>query len=112
VEPIGGGALPQAVLISAPQTIFTGTQASFGYREPDARLAMERLRKVLEQAGGSPATVAFAQFYPLSSGIATQVGAVRKEFFKAREPAGAMLLFEGLPSLDSGFAVDAVAVKQ
>jgi enamine deaminase RidA (YjgF/YER057c/UK114 family) len=112
LELVAGSAPSQAAVISAQQIVFTGTQASFGFQEPDARLAMDRLRKVLEQAGASPATVALVNFYPLSSGIATQLGAVRKDFFQARQPAAATLLFEGLPSLDSGFAVDAVAVKQ
>ena len=28
-----------------------------------------------------------------------------------RTPAGTLLLFEGLPSMDSGFALDAIAAK-
>jgi hypothetical protein len=33
------------------------------------------------------------------------------EFFGARPPAGSMLVFESLPSMDAGFAIDVVAVK-
>jgi enamine deaminase RidA (YjgF/YER057c/UK114 family) len=37
---------------------------------------------------------------------------VRLDFFDAdRPPAGSMFLFEGLTSMDAGFAVDVVAVK-
>jgi enamine deaminase RidA (YjgF/YER057c/UK114 family) len=37
---------------------------------------------------------------------------VRRDFFDAAHPpAGSMLLFEGLTSMDAGFAVDVVAVK-
>jgi enamine deaminase RidA (YjgF/YER057c/UK114 family) len=88
----------------------TGAQASFGYEEKDARLAFERLRDALVKAGASPGGVAFARFYPLSSGIAAQVRKIRLEFFdSARPPAASLVIFEGLPSMDAGFAVDAVA---
>ena len=102
----------QIALVGAPQVVLTGTQVSFGYQLADARLAFERLRKVLEQEGVAPRDVAFAHYYPLSNGIADQVRTVRREFFDAAHPpAGSMLLFEGLPSMDAGFAVDVVAVK-
>jgi enamine deaminase RidA (YjgF/YER057c/UK114 family) len=101
-----------AALLDAPQVVLTGTQSSFGYEEKDARLAFERLRGALEQAGASPGGVAYARYYALSSGIASQVRKIRLEFFDAaRPPAGALLLWEGLPSMDAGFAVDAVAAK-
>jgi enamine deaminase RidA (YjgF/YER057c/UK114 family) len=102
----------QMALVGAPHVVLTGTQVSFGYEEKDARLAFERSRRVLEQAGTSMADVAFAHYYPLSTGIAAQVRKVRAEFFNnARPPAGSMQLFESLPSMDAGFAVDMVAVK-
>jgi enamine deaminase RidA (YjgF/YER057c/UK114 family) len=102
----------QAALLDAPQVVLTGTQASFGYAEKDARLAFERLRRALEQAGASPGGVAYARYYPLFPGIASQVRKLRLEFFDAaRPPAGALLLWEGLPSMDAGFAVDVVAAK-
>jgi enamine deaminase RidA (YjgF/YER057c/UK114 family) len=103
----------QIALIAAPQVVLSGTQVSFGYQLADARLAFERLAKVLEQEGSSAHDVAFAHYYPLSSGIAAQVRAVRGDFFDpAHPPAGTLLLFEGLPSMDAGFAVDVVAVKK
>jgi enamine deaminase RidA (YjgF/YER057c/UK114 family) len=102
----------QIALVGAPRVVLTGAQVSFGFEEQDARLAFGRLQKVLEQAGVSARDVAFAHCYPLSSGIAAQVRSVRSEFFgAAHSPAGALLLFEGLPSMDAGFAVDVVAVK-
>ena len=102
----------QIALVAAPHLVFTGTQVSFGYEEKDARLAFERLKKALEQAGVSASDVAYAHYYPLSAGIAGQVRKVRGEFFDgARPPAGALLTFEGLPSMDAGFAVDVVAAK-
>jgi hypothetical protein len=45
--------------------------------------------------------------------MAAQVRKVRGAFFDgARPPAASLLVFEGLPSMDAGFAVDVVAVKQ
>ena len=102
----------QIALVSAPHVVLTGSQVSFGYREEDARLAFERLRKSLEQEGVSAGDVAFAHYYPLSAGIAEQVRQARSQVFDdARPPAGSLVLFEGLPSMEAGFAVDVVAVK-
>jgi enamine deaminase RidA (YjgF/YER057c/UK114 family) len=102
----------QMALVGAPRVVLTGTQVSFGYEEKDARLAFARSKRVLEQAGSSAADVAFAHYYPLSGGIAAQVRKVRAEFFNnAQPPAGSMLLFESLPSMDAGFAMDMVAIK-
>jgi enamine deaminase RidA (YjgF/YER057c/UK114 family) len=102
----------QIALVAAPHLVFTGTQISFGYEEKDSRLAFERLKKALEQAGVSAADVVYAHYYPLAGGIATQVRKIRGDFFDAaRPPAGAVLTFEGLPSMDAGFAVDVVAAK-
>jgi enamine deaminase RidA (YjgF/YER057c/UK114 family) len=99
-------------LVNTPEVVLTGTQVSFGYQPRDTRLAFDRLQKELTQAGISPGKVAFADYYPLSLDIAGQVRQVRAEVFDAaRPPAGTLLLFEGLPSMDAGFAVDAVAVK-
>jgi enamine deaminase RidA (YjgF/YER057c/UK114 family) len=56
--------------------------------------------------------VACARYYPLAAGISGQVRKIRGQFFDpAQGPAGTLLVFEGLASLDAGFAVDAVAAK-
>lgn len=107
----GSEVAPVAIVRSA-HTLLTGAQTSFGFEERDARLAFERLQKLLEQNGASPHDVAFARFYPLSQKIADQVRKVRTGFFDpAHLPAGSFLLFEGLSSQDAGFAVDVVAAK-
>jgi enamine deaminase RidA (YjgF/YER057c/UK114 family) len=99
-------------LVESPRVVLTGSQVSFGYQEQDARLAFERLDKSLQQSGVSIRDVAFVHYYPLSASIAGQVRKVGPEFFdKARPPAGTMLLFESLPSMDAGFALDLVAAK-
>lgn len=101
------------VRVDAPRLVLTGTQVSFGYQERDGRLAFDRLRKVLAQTGSSPQDVVVAHFYPLSPGIASQVRKLRAEFFDAAHPpAGSLLLFEGLASMDAGFAVDVVAAQR
>lgn len=115
VNPPGIAAVAGAsdvALVSAPKVVLTGTQVSFGFEENDARLAFQRLNKALEQAGASLHDVAFAHFYPLASGLAAQVRKVRGDFFdSAHPPACSLLLFEGLPSMNAGFAIDVVAVK-
>ncbi len=102
----------QVALVAAPRIILSGTQPSFGFQDSDARLAFKRLQSSLEQAGGSIRNVAFSSIYPLSPSIAEQVRRIRFEFYdKNRPPASTLLIFEGLPSMDSGFAVDVVAIK-
>jgi enamine deaminase RidA (YjgF/YER057c/UK114 family) len=103
---------PQVALVAAPRVVLTGTQVSFGFEEKDARLALQRVQKSLEQAGTSMQQVAFAHFYPLATGIATQIVKIRGDFFDAAHPpVVSALLFEGLPSMNAGFALDVVAVK-
>jgi enamine deaminase RidA (YjgF/YER057c/UK114 family) len=102
----------QIALVASAKVVLTGTQVSFGFEEKDARLAFQRVGKALDQAGVSMRDVAMAHFYPLGSGIASQIGKVRVEFFDAAHPpASSLLLFEGLPSMNAGFAMDVVAVK-
>ena len=99
-------------LVNSAEVVLTGAQVSFGYQARDTQLAFDRLLKELTQAGISAGNVAFADYYPLSLDIAAQARKLRAEVFDAaRPPAGTLLLFEGLPSMDAGFAVDAVAVK-
>ena len=109
--PVEAGA-SQIAVVAGAKVVLTGTQVSFGYEDNDARLAFQRLRKSLEQAGVSTRDVVVAQYYPLASRIANQIRQVRGEFFQAdRAPASSLLLFEGLPSMNAGFAMDVVAVK-
>lgn len=102
----------QVVKVGGGQLIFSGTQVAFGFGEPDARLAFERLAKAVEQAGGSLRDTVFAGFYPLSAQQVPLIRKVRADFFSPeRPPAATSLPFEGLPSIDAGFAVDVVASK-
>jgi enamine deaminase RidA (YjgF/YER057c/UK114 family) len=84
---------------------------AFGYEDNDARLAFQRLGRTLGQVGSSPARAVVTSIYPLSGSIGEQVRRIAPEFFdKAKPPAGALLSFEGLPSLDASFAVDVIAI--
>jgi enamine deaminase RidA (YjgF/YER057c/UK114 family) len=100
---------PVAALVAAQRVVLTGSQVSYGYQEANSRLAFGRLQKALESSGVSGQDVAFAHYYPLAEPLAAQVRKLRPEFF-ARS-VGSILLFEGLPGMDAGFAVDVVAVK-
>jgi enamine deaminase RidA (YjgF/YER057c/UK114 family) len=103
----------QIALVSSPKVVLTGAQVSFGFQDSDARLAFQRLDKVMEQFGSSLRQAAMVQLYPLSQSLADQARKVRAEFYEPnRPPAATMLVFEGLPSMDAGFAVDAVAVTE
>jgi enamine deaminase RidA (YjgF/YER057c/UK114 family) len=100
-------------MVSSPRVVLTGTQTSFGFQDADARLAFQRLDRALEPFGASLRQAAMVHFYPLSQSLAEQVRRVRVEFYdQAHPPAATMLPFEGLPSMDAGFAVDAVAVTE
>ncbi len=106
------GGMAQFARVAAPRVVLTGTQSSYGYEEKDARLAFERLFKGLEPAGVSNRDVAFVHYYPLAPALARQVQKVRSEYFDtSRPPAGMMIVVEGLPAMDAGFAVDLVAAK-
>ena len=108
--PPQAGSDPQIGVVAAPHVVLSGTQASFGYEESDARLALGRLAKALQPAGVNLHDVAFAHFYPLSQKIEDQIRTVWPTFYDAANPpAASVLQIEGLSSLDAGFAVDVVA---
>jgi enamine deaminase RidA (YjgF/YER057c/UK114 family) len=103
----------QIAMVSSPKVVLSGTQVSFGYQDADARLAFQRLEKALDQFHGSLKQAAMVHIYPLSQSLAEQVRKVRVDFYEmSRPPASTLLPFEGLPSMEAGFAVDAVAVPE
>jgi enamine deaminase RidA (YjgF/YER057c/UK114 family) len=102
----------QVALVGAHSVVLSASQVSFGMELKDARLALERLQKLLEPAGASAKQAVFASYFVLGTGIADQIRRVRGDFFSTdRPPAVSLVLMEGLPSLDAGFAVDVVAAK-
>ncbi len=99
-----------AVALVAPCPLaLSGAQLAFGYGEPDARLALQRLEKSLEQAGASLGGAVVWNLYALSSGIAEAAWKARGEFTAAAS-AGTAAVLEGLASLDAGSALDVIAV--
>jgi enamine deaminase RidA (YjgF/YER057c/UK114 family) len=101
-----------AALVNASKIVLSGTQMAFRDTDADLRLAFERLRKVLEPFGVTYKDVFWASSYPLTRPVEEKVRVMQLEFFnRAKPPAGTMLLFEGLPSLDATMAVDVIAAK-
>jgi enamine deaminase RidA (YjgF/YER057c/UK114 family) len=90
--------------VKSPRLAFTGTQAAFGVEEQNARQAFQRLDRELAEAGVAASDIVSMSVYPLSLPIAELAG-------KVRPPQGALTMvpFEGVASIDSIFAVDAVA---
>ena len=90
--------------VKSPRLAFTGTQAAFGIEEQNARQAFQRLDRELAEAGVASSDIVSMSVYPLSLPIAELAG-------KVRPPHGALTMvpFEGVASIDSIFAVDAVA---
>ena len=83
---------------------FTGTRVAFGAQEKDANLAFQRLDRDLNDAGADASGIVMTNIYPLSRTIADMVRKLRP----AAAPM-AFIPFEGLASIDAGFAVDSVA---
>jgi enamine deaminase RidA (YjgF/YER057c/UK114 family) len=88
---------------AAPRLAFTGTRVAFGAAEKDAKLAFQRLDRDLVDAGANPADILQTNIYPLSQDVDAILRRIR--------PAAPVtdILFEGLASIDAGFAVDAIA---
>ncbi len=101
----------QIAVVNAPRLAITGTQVAFGSQESDVRLAFGRLEKELAGVGASVKHVAWSSIYPLSNAMGDEVRKIRFEYYDAaRPPACTLVPFEGLPSLDASFAVDAIAI--
>jgi enamine deaminase RidA (YjgF/YER057c/UK114 family) len=101
----------QIALVTSPKLVFTGTQLAFGSQESDVKLAFERLGKALSGSNARFVHVVMSHLYLTSGALTAKVRAVRAGFYSGADPpASTMLPFEGLPSLDSSFGVDVVAV--
>jgi enamine deaminase RidA (YjgF/YER057c/UK114 family) len=110
VSPVEGS-YSMAALVHPGRIALTGTQLAFRFEDADVRLAFGRLGKALESVGATFKNVAMTSIYPLTRGSQDRVSRIRFEYYdKAAPPASTMLLFEGLPSMDTAFAIDVVAV--
>ncbi|HUA19492.1 MAG TPA: hypothetical protein VMB25_12165 [Bryobacteraceae bacterium] len=101
---------PQIALVSSPQVVFTGTQLAFGSRETDLKLAFDRLEKALAARGTRLDQVVSSHVYLTADGLAGGTLAQQAARFGPHTPAGMMLPFEGLPSLDAPLGIEVVAV--
>jgi len=100
----------QMALVTSPKLVLTGTQLAFGSQESDAKLAFDRLQKVLSSMNARFDGVVMSHVYLTSSAMIAQVRKVRAGYYSgAHPPASTMLPFEGLPSLDAMFGVDLIA---
>jgi enamine deaminase RidA (YjgF/YER057c/UK114 family) len=90
--------------VTAARLAFTGTQVAFGAQQKDATLAFQRLDRELSGVGADVSGIVMTNVYPLSRQIAEMVRKLRP----AAAPM-AFIPFEGLASIDAGFAVDSVA---
>lgn len=101
----------QVALVSSPKLVLTGTQLAFGSQESDAKLAFERLEKVLASMNARFDGVVMSHVYLTSSAMIPQVRRARAGYYSGTHPpASTMLPFEGLPSIDAMFGVDLVVV--
>jgi enamine deaminase RidA (YjgF/YER057c/UK114 family) len=108
-SPQAGAASPFAVAV-APKLVFTETQLIFRDQDSDIRLAFQRLGRSMEPLGATYRDVIWSGVYPLTRPLAVKIDALRFEFLdRAHPPAGTMLLFEGLPSIDATAAIELVA---
>lgn len=104
-------AYSQIALVKSPRLVLTSTQLAFRYSEEDARLAFSRLQRTLEGAKSSLKQAVMMNSYPLSGQMAEMIRKVRFEWLDAaRPPASTLLPFEGLPSMDSSFAIEVAAI--
>jgi enamine deaminase RidA (YjgF/YER057c/UK114 family) len=103
----------QIALVNAPKIVLTGAQMAFGDQDADIRLAFERLGKAMEPLGATFHDVFWMSTYPLTQAAIDKVRAARFNFLDpAHPPASTLLLFEGLPSLDSNVAMEFIAVAR
>ncbi|MEO8027742.1 MAG: Rid family hydrolase [Bryobacteraceae bacterium] len=101
----------QVARVGAERIVLSGLQMGFRDTDDDVKLAFERLEKALEANHASLKDVLMVSAYPLSRAITEKIRALRFGFLdKAKPPASTLLVFEGLPSLDSSFGLDVIAV--
>ena len=100
-----------SVSVRAPKLVLSGAQLGFGQREGEIRQVVDRLQKPLQANGSALAHVVVLRTYASNGSPWQQIGsAVTTSGNAADRRATLSLACEGLPSLDAGFAVDAIAV--
>ncbi len=112
-----GGHYSHGVIVEAGRTLYVagqvpldefGNVVSKGDAGGQARQALENLRRVVEEAGGSLADIAKTTVFVTSLDARGPVGAARKEFFGADPPANTFLVISSLA--DPEFLVEIEAI--
>jgi enamine deaminase RidA (YjgF/YER057c/UK114 family) len=95
----------QVAFVSSPEIVITGTQLAFGNQDNDFKLAFERLEKALAAKNARFDRVVLSHYYVTS-------GALTNRILALQPPGGTRSIFsiEALPSLDSPFGLDVIAV--
>jgi enamine deaminase RidA (YjgF/YER057c/UK114 family) len=101
----GASSSPQAAVVSSAEIVITGTQLAFGNQDADLKLALDRLQKALAAKGAGFDRVVLSHLYLTSGSLASRVTALLP-------PGGtrSVVPVEALPSLDSAFGLDVIAV--
>ena len=97
-------AIARGTRFTSERIAFTGTRVAFGAEEKDALLAFTRMDRDLAAAGAPVSGTILTHLYPLSMTI----GQMSRRLCPSPAPV-AVIPFEGLASIDAGFAVDSIA---
>ncbi len=104
---------PVAALAGPGRLVLAGGQMAFGFEEADARLAVQRLGRTLDQFKTSFSRAVYLTFFALSRGIGDLAArTAAAEFDDQTVPPVAKLSCVALPSIDASFAVDAIAAGE
>lgn len=104
---------PGAALVPATKIVLTGTQLVFGDQDADFRLSLQRISKSAAAVGAQPRDVFWMSSYALTRSTAMKLAEIHWEFLdRAKPPAGAALMFEGLPSSDATAALEWIAMAK
>jgi enamine deaminase RidA (YjgF/YER057c/UK114 family) len=107
--PAAGG-FSRVAVVRTGRLVLSGDQIAFGSRAEDARLAYQRLDKVLEENGSTLRQAAWLSIYALSDPMGERARRAGSEFMnRDKPPAGSLLVCEDLPALDASFALEVVA---
>jgi enamine deaminase RidA (YjgF/YER057c/UK114 family) len=99
------------VLVGPARVVFTGGQLAFGFRDEDAKLAVERLERTMGQRGSSLRQSIYVGYYVLSRGVAEMAErSAAGRFDPAGLPAGTLVNCVGLPSIDASFSMEAIGL--
>jgi enamine deaminase RidA (YjgF/YER057c/UK114 family) len=105
VTKAGASSSPQVAVVSSPEIVISGTQLAFGTQDADLKLAMDRLERALAAKGARFDRVVFSHLYLTSANLTSRV-----LLLQPASAARSVVSVEALPSLDSAFGLDVIAV--